>query len=441
MHKLVKHLQNLFNKIKSKQNYNSILILSLVFITILFLFLYFLNIYNYNYKIIIGIVILSFFLLFIPSENILYCDSDNESDNESDNDNNSHKSKTSNSNSNSNSNSMNKSSDISRISELESSKVNNNNNNNNNNVNKDVYTGSVTVDKTFTDMAVKQLGNVLIEGIGKVASEMGPYTAGGAAASSMAKATAGMAPGPRIATVSLTSAGTYIATKSAAIITDHFIKDSIIKDSTENSAINNSPTSSPIDPSFINSPLELKEITSPLEDIFLHLMTLNIGILLLILGVMLAILSKSVSKKNNSLFISWIERKLSKKISDRLTKIVSYFGELNDKFFRIMIIMIFLIIILFIVFNIYSSLYLYFHIDDFIKVHNFIHNENNKSVILFFLTISNLKTQIQKHKHNKIFCLSRTVFNFFFIFSCLVTALAASRGKLLFFFKILKQKK
>jgi len=40
----------------------------------------------------------------------------------------------------------------------------------------------------------------------------------------MAKATAGMAPGPRIATVSLTSAGTYIATKSAAIMSEHLIK-------------------------------------------------------------------------------------------------------------------------------------------------------------------------------------------------------------------------
>jgi len=38
---------------------------------------------------------------------------------------------------------------------------------------------------------------------GKVATEMGPYTTASAAASGMAKATAGMAPGPRIATVSL----------------------------------------------------------------------------------------------------------------------------------------------------------------------------------------------------------------------------------------------
>jgi len=123
--------------------------------------------------------LLSLFLYFIPTAhsaiNSIYCDSDNESDNESNNDNNSHNSKTS--NSNSNSNSMNKSTDNSRISELESSK------DINNNANKDVYTGSVTVDKSFTDMAVKEMGKVLVEGIGKVATEMGPYTTASAAAS------------------------------------------------------------------------------------------------------------------------------------------------------------------------------------------------------------------------------------------------------------------
>jgi hypothetical protein len=449
------HIQNYLTKIQSKPKYKTILILSLVFIAIFFSSLIYTTNYLYKYKIIIGIVssgfsffinffsydyiyknnssflksyiksviinffsgiiLLSFFLFFIPipMEFItIYCESDSDSDSDSDSESDNEPNKENKSPNSKTTNSMNKSSDNTRISEIESSK------DNNNNANKDVYSGSLTLDKSFTDMAVKEMGKVLVDGIGKLATEMGPYTTASGAASAMAKATTGMPPGPRIATVSLTSAGTYIATKSASVATENFIANTINTNSTDNSSVDSSTTSSPIDSSFINSPLELTEITSPLENILYSQITLNIGILLLIFGLMVAILSKTVLNKNNSLFTTWIGSKLSKNISDRLTKIVSYFGQLNDKFLRIMIIIIFLIIILFMVFNIYISLNLYIHIDDFISVHNFIHNDNNKSITLFFLSVSNLKTHKLNYKKLDLSTLLRVSTVPSFIFLC-----------------------
>ena len=241
---------------------------------------------------------------------------------------------------------------------------------------------NLQLDKEFIDNGLKNINTVAIKTAEKIGSNMGVGTAAGAAAAATIKSTVGMPLSTRLLTVGATTAVTAAATKAGMEIGSEIVRNT---DLTE--LIKNSPHADPQhdripspDSNFINSPLE-NEIVSPLQELLLWSFILDILILILVIGILLIIFNRYITKYNLNFINSIVNKYMPIKIRNRY-KITETGIDYNNKL--VLIIFIINIILLFFVifFKLIISSTLLVDIDSFISVHNYLHDKESSMILI-----------------------------------------------------------
>lgn len=102
--------------------------------------------------------------------------------------------------------------------------------------------------------------------------------------------------------------------------------------------------------------------------------------------------------KNNNIILNKIKKLIGeRKLFINIENIYHKFIDYNDKFLNIMRIISFTMIILIKLFILYLSADLYYNIEDYVVVYNYLKKINNPSFLLLF-TISNRLNTINKYR-------------------------------------------
>lgn len=115
---------------------------------------------------------------------------------------------------------------------------------------------------------------------------------------------------------------------------------------------------------------------------------------------MFLLLDKYILKqnKNNNIILNKIKKLIGeRKLFINIENIYHKFIDYNDKFLNIMRIISFTMIILIKLFILYLSADLYYNIEDYVVVYNYLKKINNSSFLLLF-TISNRLNTINKYR-------------------------------------------
>ena len=126
--------------------------------------------------------------------------------------------------------------------------------------------------------------------------------------------------------------------------------------------------------------IEDLENNIPLIEILKNLLLIDFVELMFILIIILIIINKYLYmfyiKLLNKLLLLIPKKYLPNFLKNR-TNYLDKAVELNNKFFKILLVIVLILLLLFKIFNIYVSSELYSNIDDYILVYNYIKNNKN----------------------------------------------------------------
>ena len=140
--------------------------------------------------------------------------------------------------------------------------------------------------------------------------------------------------------------------------------------------------------------IENLENNIPLIEILKNLLLIDFVELMFILIIILIIINKYLYmfyiKLLNKLLLLIPKKYLPNFLKNR-TNYLDKAVELNNKFFKILLVIVLILLLLFKIFNIYVSSELYSNIDDYILVYNYIKKSN-----LFLILIPDVKPEMLK---------------------------------------------
>lgn len=246
---------------------------------------------------------------------------------------------------------------------------------------------------------VFELGKILAE---NVAPNIGIGAAAGTAAGAAVKASAGMAPVPRIAfiggTAAVTAAGTSLGMAAGQALSEHSGITESIKNSRHGSTDpNRIPTP---EPNVINSPLEFNENLTPLDVLLTSLFGFNMLELILLMMLLLIIFHRYIVKINFKFITKLVNNYMPNKFINWYNKKIQQSEKVNDTFITVMLIFIGILLILFKLVNIYISAELCVNTAEHVEVYNHLKGIS-KSSILLLLTLSTKVSMKNSPSHRK----------------------------------------
>jgi Cytochrome C and Quinol oxidase polypeptide I len=241
-----------------------------------------------------------------------------------------------------------------------------------------------------------------------IAPNVGAGAAAGSAAAAMVKATAGLPPLQRAASIggiaAITAAGTSVGLQAGKSITKNVGILDLIKNS-KHSDTNIERVPSP-DPFIINSPVETIDNSTPLEVLLQSILSLEILELLLILILLLVLFNKYIYS-NNAEFISKILNKfLPNNFIKWKTKNLEKSIEYNNRLTTIILTVTMIILLIMKLVNIYFCAELNINTDDYVQVYNHLKSIDKSSILLLSYnkcSVIELKNNFNFDKHRYSF--------------------------------------
>nr|AYE93226.1 hypothetical protein C0995_000087 [Termitomyces sp.]AYE93266.1 hypothetical protein C0995_000043 [Termitomyces sp.] len=252
--------------------------------------------------------------------------------------------------------------------------------------NNDEYKVSGSISKELAKEIAKETGEVVLKGVGtfvdKVAPNIGAAAAGGTVGAAALHASKGLPPVQRLVAIGASSGVAAFGTKVGIGASEAIIKNANILAAERNSQVTEGDrAASPTDNFFVSSP---NDISSPLEELFLYQFSLNILIFILIIIFLFLIFNRFVFKYNTDIISSFVERRLSTKWKELFQKYITKSSQYNDRLFLILFILNSFSLLGMIILNLIISSHLLVNGDEFIHVHNYIHNIKCSTFLLIW---------------------------------------------------------
>lgn len=280
------------------------------------------------------------------------------------------------------------------------------NNNNVSNPNKDVIhvtNENVTGKEYYNFKVEKKVADNFVHSVGEAAKIAAttfiPNTASGLAAGTIGaavlKATAGLPPTHRATAVAGSMVIGAAATTIGMNIGKNIAKTADIGKLVTDS-IKSSPHSNP-DPNIVPSPTDInfpnfskyvedisvKREDSPLFILLVSMFTLNIFTFIVITSLLIIIFNAFILKSNLEFLSSFIKKFFPKKIFDLFNKWANYSSNFNNRFLLLIFITNTFLIYFILFWNIYASAELVTKFEEYIAVHNYIHNKESILILLW----------------------------------------------------------